>query len=706
MGALVLGAALSVSTMKFGNFHSPGVGHHPNLTLAPPAETRFDPTIARLVISAPAQRASQLEAIAKGAASTNRNRARYLLAVDLIQQKQGAKALTWLEGLETDYALLAPHIWVQRARAYEVSGKPAQAIATWKTLIERHPKHPAAAEALYRLGQKTPQYWNQLISQFPAHPRSSDVARARLKKQPNDRAMLLLLAKHAFYAPGITSVLDQLVLRYALTLQPADWEAIAFAYWENQVYGKAGRAYLQAPATPLTRYRAARGLQLDGKGAEAFNLYQRVVSLFPKTPEAALALRRMARLAPTPLEGIPYLDAIIEQFPDRAAEAWAIKAELYEQAKNTKAAAQARQLVLTSYKTSKAAAEIRWQQAWKRAEAGDYLMAWKWAQPITTDSPDSELAPEAAFWVGKWAERLGKHEDARSAFEYVLTNHPETYYAWRSAVALGLKVGDFTNVRLETPRIAAPLQRPEISAGSEALKELYHLGQNLDAWKLWQVEFRNPKQPTVAEQFTDGVMRLGVGDNLDGLFMVSSLDQRERPEEQSQYKSLKGQLGYWLALYPFPYIEQIKAWSQQRQLNPLLVVSLMRQESRFEHKIRSSVGATGLMQVMPETGEWIAGKISLKHYNLEDPDDNIKLGTWYLDYTHNEYNNHSLLAVASYNAGPGNVADWVAKKGLQDPDVFVEEIPFDETRGYVKSVFENYWNYLRLYDPDFSKLVR
>ncbi|HEY9642045.1 MAG TPA: tail length tape measure protein, partial [Coleofasciculaceae cyanobacterium] len=70
-------------------------------------------------------------------------------------------------------------------------------------------------------------------------------------------------------------------------------------------------------------------------------------------------------------------------------------------------------------------------------------------------------------------------------------------------------------------------------------------------------------------------------------------------------------------------------------------------------------------------------------------------------------NNNSLFAVASYNAGPGSVADWISKYGFSDPDTFIEQIPFPETKGYVESVFGNYWNYLRLYNPDISrKLVQ
>ena len=108
---------------------------------------------------------------------------------------------------------------------------------------------------------------------------------------------------------------------------------------------------------------------------------------------------------------------------------------------------------------------------------------------------------------------------------------------------------------------------------------------------------------------------------------------------------------------------------------------------------------------MPETGSWIAEKINLKQYNLENPNDNVKLGTWFLDFTHQEYNNNSMLAVASYNAGPGNVSKWLPTLPKEDPDEFVESIPFDETKNYVRQVFGNYWNYLRLYNPEISQIV-
>ena len=108
---------------------------------------------------------------------------------------------------------------------------------------------------------------------------------------------------------------------------------------------------------------------------------------------------------------------------------------------------------------------------------------------------------------------------------------------------------------------------------------------------------------------------------------------------------------------------------------------------------------------MPGTAAWIQQQIGIETYDLDNPDDNLKLGTWYLDYTHQEYNNNSLFAVASYNAGPGNVADWISRGNFTDADEFVDRIPFPETKDYVQAVFGGYWNYLRLYDPKITQQI-
>jgi soluble lytic murein transglycosylase len=706
--ALALGTLLTlvlfkgVARLPLGNWLQPPAQVSPTLDLNPAADSSVLP----LVKLPEAERTEPLQLIADGsmtATTLDRSRARYLLALDHIQADHGGQALPYLDGLDQDYAVLAPHILAKRAQAQSATGDTSGAKKTWNALLKRYPKSPVAAEALYQLGQREAEYWDRALTEFPSHPRSLEIAQTRLEKDPKQLPLLMLLAKHGIHLEGVVPVLNRIKKEYASQLKPEDWETLGFAYWENAYYGSAGAAYAQAPPSALNLYRAARGAQLGERLQDAEQGYRNLVQAFPNEPETGLALLRLADLAERPEDAISFLDQVVAQFPDKAAEALLAKSKILQKRNSPDTALQLRQKILKEYSASDTAAEIRWEQAELLDKQGDLDGAWSWAKQIVEQSPDSEIAPRAAFWIGKWAAKLDHQPQSREAFQYAVSRYPDSYYAWRAASLLGWDVGDFSTVRQKQPQVARLYQQSTLPAGSEALRELYLLGQNQDAWALWQSEFTNRLKPTVAEQFTDGLLRLGVNDNLDGIFMLSSLAWREPAEEQAQYKTLRQELSYWQALYPFPFMETIEKWSQQRQLNPMLVTALIRQESRFEPKIGSSAGAVGLMQVIPETADWVANQISLKDYNLQEPEDNVNLGTWYLDFTHREYQNNSVFAIASYNAGPAKVAEWIQKYDTEDLDRFVEIIPYPETRGYVESVLGNYWNYLRLYNPDISQ---
>jgi soluble lytic murein transglycosylase len=663
------------------------------------------PIVTPIVTQTPQQRAELLKKTAQtNAPSLDRNRARYLLAIDAIAANKPKEALESLRDLEKDYAVMGAPILLQRAKAQSLLQQNPESAKTVQQLISQYPKDPTTAEALALLGQQDKKYQDQLLSDFPAHPKSIELAKARLKQNPKQFPLQFQLAKYDLEAKDYGDRTEQFVQAFEKQLTPEQWEAIAFGLWENQKYGKASDAYAKAPATALNRYRSARGLHLSEKPGSR-DRYQAVVQAFPGTPEAALSLTRLLSIAEKPQDAIAYADVILASYPDKAPQALLDKATAQEKLSSTQAASQTRQTLLDQHSASPAAAELRWTIAQQYAKANNFAAAKQWADAVITGNPDAELAPQAGFWAGKWAMKLGQQDDAAKHFQAVLKARPESYYAWRSATFLGWKVGDFDSVRPLTPTIQLPKDRKELPAGSQTLRELHQLGQAPDAWAYWQVEYQNRVKPTVAEQFTDGVMRLGVGDNLDGIFMISHLDERTVPEEQKQVQSFKQGIGYWQALYPFPFKETIATWSSERKINAMLVTALIRQESRFEPKIQSVVGATGLMQIMPETASEVANSLKVKGYKLENVDDNVKLGTAYLDRTHQEYQGNSMLAVASYNAGPGAVSDWVSKSKTQDTDEFIETIPYDETKGYVKSVFANYWNYMRLYNPEISKQV-
>ncbi|QSJ16441.1 transglycosylase SLT domain-containing protein [Nostoc sp. UHCC 0702] len=651
----------------------------------------------------PVERAEKLANLAQNAASPDRERAKYLLASDYIDRTQANKALTLLEGLEKDYPVLAPYILLKQAQAQDILGEKGKASDLRQKVLKLYAKEPAAVKAMYLIAQ--PKQQQQAIAEFPSNPLTWEIIRKLLQENPNQPQLQLILAKYAYNQPGIVGVLDQLVKQPSL--KPQDWDIIGTAYWENNQFAKAADAYAKATKTPRNLYRLGRGLQVAGKDRQkAIATYNQLVQQFPQAEETGTALLRLAEMAKTPKDAIPNLDLVINKFPNQASQAVAAKAKILTGLNDQKSAKAAWDLLLSKYGNSDEAAEYRWKIALEKAKVKDYAAAWEWAQPITTNNPNSILAPRAGFWAGKWANTLGKQQEAQAAFEYVLSQFPYSYYAWRSAIILGLNVGNFNNLRQMEPEVVAQ-KRPVPTAGSESFKELYLLGQDRDAWLQWETEFINKEQPTVAEQFTEGLMQLARGENQSGIDIISKLEDREIPEEKSQYQTLSKQITYWQARYPFPYLQLIEKWSKERQINPLLVTALIRQESRFQPKIKSVAGATGLMQVMPDTAKWIAPQIKVdsKTINLENPNDNIMLGTWYLDHTHQQYAGNSLLAIASYNAGPGNVSKWLQTQPTQDPDEFVEQIPFDETRNYVRQVFGNYWNYLRLYNPEISSIV-
>ena len=143
--------------------------------------------------------------------------------------------------------------------------------------------------------------------------------------------------------------------------------------------------------------------------------------------------------------------------------------------------------------------------------------------------------------------------------------------------------------------------------------------------------------------------------------------------------------------YPIPYRNLIKSASVERGIDEAWVYGITRQESRFMHYARSGVGAAGLMQLMPATAKWAASRAGINDYNksmIHDLDTNIALGTYYMAYTKDMFSGQETMATAAYNAGPSRAKKWVATLPLEGA-IYVETIPFSETRSYVQKVMAN-----------------
>ncbi len=156
---------------------------------------------------------------------------------------------------------------------------------------------------------------------------------------------------------------------------------------------------------------------------------------------------------------------------------------------------------------------------------------------------------------------------------------------------------------------------------------------------------------------------------------------------------------YYLT-YPYGFKEYIDKYSSEFKLDPLYVLAVIREESRFDPKAGSYAGALGLMQIMPATGKSIANSLNIKNFSNEmlyDPETNIKMGCFYLSRQLQNFNQNKYFACGAYNGGPGAMSKWIASYKSDDIDEFIENITYDETRNYIKKVMASYYFYQLLY---------
>ena len=145
-------------------------------------------------------------------------------------------------------------------------------------------------------------------------------------------------------------------------------------------------------------------------------------------------------------------------------------------------------------------------------------------------------------------------------------------------------------------------------------------------------------------------------------------------------------------LYPYDYQDTINFYADRYEVDRNLVASVILAESKFRQDATSVHGARGLMQIMPETGSWIATQIEDDSFSVDklyNVNMNIKYGTWYLSELQTEFEGNEVLALAAYNAGRGNVYEWMEKYHWNINFKDYTKIPFPETREYVKRVLEN-----------------
>ncbi len=288
---------------------------------------------------------------------------------------------------------------------------------------------------------------------------------------------------------------------------------------------------------------------------------------------------------------------------------------------------------------------------------------------------------QAAYWAALAHERRGEGARAGELLELTWSEDPFSFY------------GTFAAERLDAPVLPADLAAGPGAVpglGDELANALVRLRihqlvptAGSFAFELARLEDHFFRRGDGAYDFAEAL--LAEGFPLQGIVLGRTIRAREG----------EWNLRLLRIVHPFPYREAIVRESRARGLDPFFVAGLIRQESMFHPTIRSVAGAVGLMQVMPGTGREVARAegIRFSEAALADPNVNLRLGTAYLAQMIRRFDGRAEDALSAYNAGPGRIQQWRGRPEYRDTDVFLEHIPFRETRHYVKVVQQ----YTRIY---------
>lgn len=301
------------------------------------------------------------------------------------------------------------------------------------------------------------------------------------------------------------------------------------------------------------------------------------------------------------------------------------------------------------------------------------------------DSPQTR--PRGLYWAGRAAERAGEHQTARSYFSRA-AQYADAFYGQLSAEEIGKP--------LQPP---APVPTAPIDAATRAAfynREPVRAAQMLGTLGNWSDQSLFLRQ--IAANATTA------SDHQLGIELSRTLARPDLGVMISRSAVAGGLDDYVAAGYPSVPVpaSATNDWT--------IVHAIARQESQFDRKIVSRAGAVGLMQLMPGTAREVAGKLGLAYSAsaLETPSYNIQLGDSYFQHVFGRYGSYP-LAIAAYNAGPGNVNKWLAangdpRTGAVDMVSWIEDIPFHETRTYVQRVLENAVVYDMMY-PEHAKSI-
>jgi len=405
-----------------------------------------------------------------------------------------------------------------------------------------------------------------------------------------------------------------------------------------------------APLAAAARYQGARALLALGQNTDAATSLRAITTAFPTDTSAASALLLLSDLATDAnrdSDARSTLLSIVRRFPrTRHAPTALFRAGIIAYVAGNHAAA---------------AAEL---------------------DSLATLYPGSDDALAAMYWAGRAWQQRGGLAKAQARWRSVMTAEGGSYYSVLSANRLGVPVLRDNSREDNYPHVG------DVADAGRRAAMLEDVGMDTEARFEYDQLFRDASESR--ERLIATAHALAGGEQSSRAMTLGRRVVTEIGPSAENYR----------LMYPVVERQTLAVSSRANGLDPALVAGLIRQESSFNPKATSPVGARGLMQLMPDVGRGLArgrGLANLDAERLYEPALNIQLGTAHLaDLFRGR--RETAQALAAYNAGESRVARWLKKTGSGDPELFTERIPFVETRDYVRSVVRNRAFYKTLYD--------
>ena len=287
--------------------------------------------------------------------------------------------------------------------------------------------------------------------------------------------------------------------------------------------------------------------------------------------------------------------------------------------------------------------------------------------------PDVNSSPAVIYYMGKIAFKLKHYDSANNYYKQVVAKYPDSYYAFRANFNLYKDDGLFPFLELNPKPVVFPYKK---SLDNNLVVKLAYLKD----YDLVGELCKNDKfiQSWIAYQKEN--------------YTVSAVLARNGMEELETKPSFEDLR--WRLVYPSHYYDIVDRVKGNN--NPIILQAIIKEESHFNPYAKSAVGASGLMQLMPATYNEVVKKHNLPK-DLSAETANITAGSLYYASLKRMLGNKDLYTIAAYNGGIGSVTNWFSKLIYNDTDEFVEQIPYPETKNYVKKVFRSYWVYGNIY---------